>query len=89
MAAINCATDALMLGSLMMFASGCKVSLPKSAKVLGTRCSGLRKSENSPKMRLATEISLVSTFTPAGWVKVRMMGKKEAVASNGASSVRV
>jgi hypothetical protein len=34
-------------------------------------------------------MSLDTTSMPAGAAKVRMMGKKEAVASKGASSVRV
>jgi len=89
MAASNWATEALMLGSLMMLASGRRVFLPNSAKVLGTRCSGLRTSENSPRMRPATEMSLVSTFTPAVPVNARTMGKNDAVANKGASSVRV
>ena len=42
MAATSCDTDALMLGSLMMLASGLSVSLPSSPRVSGTRCSGVR-----------------------------------------------
>ena len=65
-----------MLGSLMMLASGCSVSLPSSARVSGTRCASVRHSGNSPRMRAATEMSLVSTSMPAGAVKVRMIGRK-------------
>jgi hypothetical protein len=38
-------------------------------------------------MRAATEMSLVSTWIPAGSVNVRMIGRKAYVASSGASSV--
>jgi catalase len=38
MASLSCATEALMLGSLMMLASGFSVSLPSSARLSGTRC---------------------------------------------------
>ncbi len=89
MAAINCATDALILGSLMMLTSGSSVFLPSSASVLGTRCSGVRKSGNSPRTRAATEMSLSATSIPATDAKLRTMGRKEAVARRGASSVRV
>ena len=40
-------------------------------------------------MRPASEMSLVVTSMPAGAVKAWMMGKNDAVASSGASSVRV
>ena len=40
-------------------------------------------------MREATEMSLDFTQMPAGAVKVSMIGRNEAVASIGASSVRV
>ena len=51
MAATSCGTEALMLGSLMMLASGCSVSLPSSARLSGTRCSSVRYSGNSARMR--------------------------------------
>jgi hypothetical protein len=89
MAAVNWPTEALMLGSLMMLASGLRVSLPSSARLLGARCSAGSRSENSPRIRPATEMSLSATSIPADAVKVRMIGKKEAVANKGASSVRV
>jgi hypothetical protein len=47
------------------------------------------RSENSPKIREASEMSLDSTSMPAGPAKVRMTGKKAAVANKGASSVSV
>ena len=78
-----------MLGNLMMLASGRRVNLPKMAKLLGMRCASGNMSENSPKIRAASEMSLASTSTPAGDAKVRMTGKKAAVASKGASSVSV
>jgi len=40
-------------------------------------------------MRAPTEMSLVSTRTPAGLAKARMIGRKATVASAGASSVIV
>jgi hypothetical protein len=40
-------------------------------------------------MRAATEMSLVWTSMPAGLVKLEITGKKAAVASSGASSVKV
>jgi len=40
-------------------------------------------------MRAATEMSLSATSMPAGAAKVRMMGRNDAVANKGASSVRV
>ena len=89
MALFSCATEALMLGSLMMLASAFSVSLPSSARLSATRWSSLRYSGNCPRMRPATEMSLVVTSMPAGAVKARMMGKNDAVASSGASSVRV
>jgi len=78
-----------MLGSLMMLVSGSSVRRPSSARLSGTRCASVRKSGNSPRMRAATEMSLVVTLIPAGAAKVRTIGKKELVASSGASSVRV
>ncbi|MNN82187.1 hypothetical protein D3C81_1990960 [compost metagenome] len=82
-------SEALMFGSLMMLVSGSSVRRPSSARLSGTRWSSVRNSGNSPRMRAATEMSLVSTFTPAGAANVRMMGRKALVASSGASSVRV
>ncbi len=89
MALISWCTDALMLGSLMMLVSGSSVSRPSSARLSGTRCPSLRNSGNSPRMRAATEMSLVVTLMPAGLVKARTIGRKAQVASNGASSVKV
>ncbi|MCY1240045.1 hypothetical protein D9M72_528730 [compost metagenome] len=76
MADLSCDTEALMLGSLMMLASGLSVSLPSSARLSGTFWSSLRNSGNSPRMRAATEMSLVVTLMPAGAVKARTMGRK-------------
>ena len=75
MAATSCGTEALMLGSLMMLVSGSCVSRPSSARLSGTRCSSVRKSENSARMRAATEMSLVLISMPAGPVKARIIGK--------------
>ena len=73
----------------MMLASGVSVSLPSSPSVSGTRCSALRWSAKLPRMRAATEMSLVWTRMPAGLAKVRITGRKALVASAGASSVSV
>jgi len=89
MAAVNCGRDALMLGNLMMLVSGSSVSRPNSARVFGTFCASVKYSGNSARMRAATEMSLFSISIPAGAVKVRMTGRKEHVASKGASSVSV
>jgi hypothetical protein len=88
-AAFSCGTEALMLGSLMMLASGSSVFLPSSVSVSGTRCSGLKLSGNWPSTRAATEMSLVSTRTPAGAAKARITGRNATVNSSGASSVSV
>ena len=42
----------------------------------GTRCSSVRWSGNSPRMRAATEMSLALTAMPAGAVKARTTGRK-------------
>ena len=73
----------------MMLASGFKVSLPSSARLSGTRCSGVSASGNCPITRAASEMSLVCTSMSAALAKVRTMGSSDAVASAGASSVRV
>ena len=89
MASFSWATEALMLGSLTMLASGRSVSLPSSARLSGTRCASVSTSGNCPRMRAATEMSLVATSMPAGAAKALTMGSSEAVARRGASSVRV
>ncbi|SHV03850.1 Uncharacterised protein [Mycobacteroides abscessus subsp. abscessus] len=73
----------------MMLVSGSCVRRPSSARLSGTRWSSGRYSENSERMRAATEMSLVWTSIPAGPANARMIGKKEYVASSGASSVSV
>ena len=78
-----------MLGNLIMFVSGNKVILPSAPKLSGTCCSGVKQSLNSAKIRAATEISLVTISTPAGAVKVRIIGRNAQVAKSGASSVSV
>ena len=89
MAANNWGTEALILGSLIMLVSGNKVILPSAAKLSGTFCSAVRQSENSDRIRAATEMSLFTTSTPTGAVKVRIIGRNAQVAKSGASSVRV
>ena len=71
-----------MLGSLMIVAAGDWVSSPSRAR------SSLAR-ENAARMRPASEMSAVPTLTPARWAKPRTIGRKEWVASIGASSVQV
>ena len=78
-----------MLGSLMMLASGFVASSPSSASASSTRCSSVRRSGNCAMMRPASEMSRVSTSTPAVAAYASMIGRKEYVASSGASSVWV
>ena len=86
---INCPTEALMLGNLMMLVSGSSVRRPNSARLSGTFCASVRHSGNSASTRAATEISDSATSTPAGAAKVRITGRNAQVAKNGASSVSV
>ena len=78
-----------MLGSLMMFAERLAVSSPSSARASGRCCSAGRTSANCARTRPASEMSRVSTLTPAALVKASTTGRNERVASAGASSVRV
>ena len=89
MAALSCGTEALILGSLMIFASGVLARRPNSASASGIRCASVKLSGKLATIRPAREISLVSTSTPEEAVNARMMGKNEAVARAGASSVWV
>ena len=81
--------DAETFGSLMMFASGVVASSPSSARASPIRCSCVRRSGNTARMRPAREMSRVCTSTPAEEAKACTTGRKEYVASIGASSVRV
>ncbi len=78
-----------MLGSLMMFASGRSASSPSSARASSMRCPSSRWSGNWLMMRPASEMSRVSTCTPAVDAYAWMKGRNECVASAGASSVWV
>ena len=89
MAALSCGIEALMLGSLMMLASGVLARSPSSASASSMRCSSVSRSGNGARMRPASEMSRVSTSTPALAAKAAMIGRKEYVASIGASSVWV
>jgi hypothetical protein len=77
MTSLSCGTEALMFGSLMMFASGSSVSAPSSARESGTRWASGSRLENTAKMRPDSEMSRVSTFTPACLAKACTMGKSE------------
>jgi hypothetical protein len=77
MAAFSCGTEALMLGSLMMLASGRVVSSPSSARSSAPFCSAPRKSGNAAMIRPASEMSRVSTATPEERVKALTIGSSE------------
>ena len=89
MAALSCGTEAEMLGSLMMFASGVCARAPSSARASGCCCSGVSRSGNWARIRPAREMSRVSTATPAEAAYAVMIGSSEYVANAGASSVWV
>ena len=54
-----------MFGSLMMFASGDFASSPSSARASATRWPSVSRSGNWARMRPASEMSRLSTSTPA------------------------
>ena len=89
MVAFSCGTEAEMFGSLMTLASGRVTSSPSSVRSSLTRCSAVRASGNCASTRAATEMSRSSTSTPATLVNALMIGRNEAVARAGASSVCV
>ena len=89
MAAFSCGIEALMLGSLMMLASGVFASSPSSASESGTCWSSGSRSAKLARIRPASEMSRVSTSTPALAAYAWMIGRNEYVASRGASSVWV
>ena len=78
-----------MFGSLMMFASGLFAISPSSASASPSRCSSVSRSGNIARMRAASEMSRVSIVTSAAPAKDSTIGRNEAVASAGASSVWV
>ena len=76
-AAFNCGIDALMFGSLMMFASGWSVSAPSSARAPEVFWFSGKRSANTARIRPASEMSRSSTATPACLEKARMIGRSE------------
>ena len=80
---MSCGTDALMFGSLMMFASGALASSPSSARASG------KESSNFARIRPASEMSRSSSSTSAAPANAWTMGSSDCVASAGASSVWV
>ena len=88
-AALSCGTDAEMLGSLMMLASGVVASSPSSARASLSAWSAGSRSAKAATMRPASEMSRVSTSTPAADAYAWTTGRKEYVARSGASSVSV
>jgi hypothetical protein len=89
MAAFSWGTEALMLGSLMMFASGVFASRPNSASASSIFCSSVSLSGKFAMIRPASEMSRVSTSTPSGAVNAFRIGRSDLVANAGASSVLV
>ena len=89
MAAFSCGSEAEMLGSLMMFADGSCASSPSSASASAWRCSSVSRSGNCAMIRPASEMSRVSTSTPALAAYAETIGRNEYVARSGASSVWV
>ncbi len=79
--------DAEMLGSLMMLAAGVLASSPSSVSASGMRWSSFRYSGKTAMMRPASEMSRVSTGTPACEAYAWITGRNECVARAGASSV--
>ncbi len=78
-----------MLGNLMTLASGCFTNSPSWANALGWRCASVNRSGKMAIILPAKEMSLVSISIPAGAINFLTIGRKEAVASAGASSVFV
>ena len=77
MAAFSWGTEALMFGSLTMFASGLVASFPSSARASPIFWSSERYSGKLAIIRPASEMSLVSTAMPACRVNAWMIGSKE------------
>ena len=71
-----------MLGSLMIVAFGDRVSAPRAARSSSA-------SSKAARMRPASEMSAVPMLTPAARVNPSTIGRRERVASMGASSVQV
>ena len=78
-----------MFGSLMMFASGVLASSPSSARASAMRWPSSRHSGKTAMIRPASEMSRVSTVTPACEAYAWTTGRNEYVARAGASSVCV
>ena len=77
MAAFSCGIEALMLGSLMMLASGRLARSPSSARASSIRLSSGRRSANCAMIRPASEMSRVSTDTPAAAAYASTIGSSE------------
>ena len=73
----SCGMDALMLGSLMMFASAWFASSPSSASASGTRWSLDKCSGKWARIRAAREMSLSSYFMSALVVNACKIGRRE------------
>ena len=88
-AAINWGTEALILGNLMMFASGFFANSPSCVRASSIRWFSGKTSEKLANILAAKEISLVSKFIWELLVNAFTIGNKERVAKAGASSVIV
>src|SRR5437868_4572803 len=78
-----------MLGSLMMLASGRIASWPSSASSSLIFCAGVNLSGKLAMIRPVSEMSFSFIFTPAVPTKASTIGRRENVASAGASSTFV
>jgi hypothetical protein len=77
MAAFNCGTEALMLGNLMMLASGLSVIAPSSASASFVFWSAGRRSAKAARIRPASDMSRSSTSIPAFFAKACTTGSSE------------
>jgi hypothetical protein len=77
MAAMSWGMEALMLGSLMMLASGWWVRSPSLPRLSGIFWPSVRRSGKFARMRPAREMSEVSTAMPVPLVKAWMMGSRD------------
>ena len=82
MAALSCGTEAEMFGSLMMFASGSSVSLPRNARssVTGLPANVVPAGSVSAKaarMRPGKEMFFVSTSISAVFAKADTIGSRD------------
>ena len=81
--------DAEIFGNFIRFASGVFTKCPKIARSFDRFWLLQRVSGKEEIMRPAKEISFVPILMPAAAEKVLMIGKRDILASSGASSTIV